>query len=87
MDFKKQLKTIKKALRQHPEEKPKASGGRAAEVYEPVCICRDRNGEFKNLYASEAEALKQAALLRQYNGAILKVYPCPDTPGWHLSSG
>ncbi|KIM07290.1 MAG: hypothetical protein KU38_10585 [Sulfurovum sp. FS08-3] len=84
MEFKKQLKQLKKALASHPTKPQPTTPPKDSKSY-AVCICRDSKGEFKTLYPTQLEALQQANLLLQTKGFKLKTYPCPDTLGWHLT--
>jgi heterodisulfide reductase subunit B len=50
----------------------------------PYCI--GKNGQAKNLYASEEEAFDVANHRNSESGIMLRVYPCPYNAGWHLTS-
>ncbi len=50
-----------------------------------LCLCTDSTGQPKYLYNSEASAQKEAHTLAAQKRVKLKVYPCPDNYGWHLS--
>ena len=41
----------------------------------------------KDLYESEADAGKRAAILKKEEGISLTVYKCPYEDGWHLTKG
>ena len=49
--------------------------------------CKDRNGNFKDLYFSEEAAKNRADILYKEQGVTLTVYPCPHNDGWHLTKG
>lgn len=49
------------------------------------CSCTDSKGQPKDLYASEEFAKKETNKLTAQKRVKLKVYPCPDHCGWHLS--
>lgn len=51
------------------------------------CTCVDSKGKPKELYLTQDIAEHQADELRLYQKQKLKVYPCPDTHGWHLTKG
>jgi len=84
MEFKKQLRQVKKAIEYHRihrgvkiiQEQPKEASS---------CSCQDKNGELKTLYPTQAKAVAQANEVWRFKGIRLKSYPCPDTLGWHLS--
>lgn len=48
-------------------------------------MCRGANGQAKESYRNEAEALRRASILRGEQGADLRVYPCEHGHGWHLT--
>ena len=50
-----------------------------------LCSCTDSTSQPKELYNSEASAQKEANTLVVQKRVRLKVYPCPDNYGWHLS--
>ncbi|MBN2824667.1 MAG: hypothetical protein JXQ76_05040 [Campylobacterales bacterium] len=83
--FKEELKRIKKLILAKPlptlfiqeQTNPKENA---------ICICQDSKGEFKTLYPTQTKASQQAKLLFETKGIKLKIYPCPDTLGWHLST-
>ena len=50
-----------------------------------LCSCTDSTDQPKELYDSEASAQKEAHTLATLKRVKLKVYPCPDNCGWHLS--
>jgi len=84
MEFKKQLKNIKKTIAYHRIH----NGFKLKEekrYNEPICICKDKNGEFKTLYITQKKAMDEAKEVWKSKGIKLKSYPCPDTLGWHLS--
>ena len=49
--------------------------------------CRGFDGKHKDLYFSEVDAWKRAAILKEEKGISLKVYKCPYNDGWHLTKG
>ena len=49
--------------------------------------CTGLAGKYKDLYESEADAGKRAAILRKEEGISLTVYKCPYEDGWHLTKG
>ena len=49
------------------------------------CFCLDSRGDFKYLYPSKKDALKQANHTWQTRRIKLTLYPCPYHCGWHLS--
>lgn len=50
-----------------------------------LCSCTDSTGQPKDLYNSEASAQNEGHILAAHKRVKLKVYPCPDNYGWHLS--
>jgi hypothetical protein len=50
-----------------------------------ICSCTDSKGQPKDLYNSEESAQREANALATQKRLQLKVYPCPDGYGWHLS--
>lgn len=86
MDFRKELKRIKKDMLTKNHQKPKKSI-----VYEynsshiDSCLCTDSQNRFKNLYFSEHEAERRAKYLFDEQGVYILVYPCPYRVGWHLT--
>ena len=51
----------------------------------PVCTSTD--GKPKDSYRNQSEAQRRADLLRQEQGATLRVYVCEHGHGWHLTKG
>ncbi len=49
------------------------------------CRYTDNSGRAKNLYSSEREAKRVAEYIYNTQKILLKIYPCPDVYGWHLS--
>ena len=52
---------------------------------ENFCRCIDSNGIPKLLYATHNEAERIERYVMQKRGILLKIYPCPNVKGWHLS--
>ena len=50
-----------------------------------LCSCTNSKGQPKDLYNSEKSAQKEATILVKQKRLKLKVYPCPDGCGWHLT--
>jgi len=51
-----------------------------------TCNCKDKRGKAKNLYPSEYEAQDQIDYILEERGKQLKMYPCPECEGFHLTS-
>ncbi|MEA2029170.1 MAG: hypothetical protein U9N49_09365 [Campylobacterota bacterium] len=83
MDFKKKLKKIKKRLPTKQTKMPHMA--KEKQPMEANCICKDKKGDFKKLYTTQDQAIKQAQEVWLSKGLKLKSYPCPYTLGWHLS--
>ncbi len=49
-------------------------------------VCIDGRGGSKELYRSREIAGKRAQISRREKGVSLKVYRCPFSDGWHLTS-
>ncbi len=49
--------------------------------------CRSADGQLKEAYLSERDALRRAGLLRKEQGVKLQVYKCEHGNGWHLTKG
>ena len=47
--------------------------------------CTDRNGTYKDLYASKKAAEMRANIIRKENNIALVSYRCPNDTGWHLT--
>jgi hypothetical protein len=83
MEFKRQLKKVKKSLEYHRIHR----GIKVEETFnskEPRCLCKDKKGEYKRLYPTQEDAVAQAHKIWQSLGVKLSSYPCPTTLGWHL---
>ena len=50
-----------------------------------ICSCTDAEGEIKFLYSTLKEAEEICKLNNSRIKGELKVYPCPESAGWHLS--
>ena len=50
-----------------------------------TCFCKDTQENFKYLYPTQKEALRQQAYTQKTKRIKLKVYACPYHCGWHLS--
>jgi hypothetical protein len=50
-----------------------------------LCACTDSRGQPKDLYNSEVSAQREVNALATQNRVRLKVYPCSNNCGWHLS--
>ena len=48
-------------------------------------ICRGSDGNLKEAYPTERDALRRAGLLRKEQGVKLNVYVCEHGNGWHLT--
>jgi len=82
MGYKKELKRIKKEIQSPSKPLSQPNNHRPQDN---ICICKDKRGDFKVLYPSQAKAIEQAQEVWRSKGIKLKSYPCPDTMGWHLS--
>jgi hypothetical protein len=49
--------------------------------------CTGADGTPKDSYRNQQEARRRAAILRQEQGATLRVYSCEHGDGWHLTRG
>jgi len=89
VEYKKILKCIKKEIETKEKKKSKRVIPKIEYYYDDLdnCLCTDRNHNFKNIYATELEAQKQAKFLQDEQDIFLIVYPCPYSSGWHLSRG
>jgi len=88
MEYKKTLKRIKKEIKAREKKISKRVIPYIEDYYDlDYCLCTDRNHNFKEIYATELEAQKQAKFLQDEQGIFLMVYPCPYSSGWHLSKG
>lgn len=75
-------------LNEHIQEMSKnASVVKDSTDHSAFCTCMDSKGNPKTLYLTQKIAEQKAEELRVYQKQILKVYPCPDTHGWHLTKG
>ncbi len=52
---------------------------------ETCTICRGADGQLKESYATERDALRRAGHLRKEMGVKLQVYECEHGNGWHLT--
>ena len=50
-----------------------------------TCFCKDSQKNFKYLYTTQKEALRQQVYTQTTKCIKLKIYPCPYHCGWHLS--
>ena len=50
-------------------------------------VCTGVNGTPKDSYRNRQEAQRRADILRQEQGAALRVYACEHGYGWHLTRG
>lgn len=50
-----------------------------------ACSCTDSNGNPKALYLTEADAEKQRIKSQSEQNVCLKIYPCNDGLGYHLT--
>ena len=50
-------------------------------------LCTGANGTPKDSYRNRQEAQRRADILRQEQGAALRVYACEHGYGWHLTRG
>jgi hypothetical protein len=49
--------------------------------------CTGTDGQPKDSYRNESEALRRADILQREQGADLRVYACEFGSGWHLTRG
>ena len=49
-------------------------------------LCTGKDGKAKDSYQSREDAQRRADILRQEQGAVLKIYACEHGNGWHLTS-
>ncbi len=52
---------------------------------EHACSCVDSLGNGKRLYDTREDAEKSRASSEEARNLSLRVYPCPDGGGWHLT--
>jgi len=51
-----------------------------------MCTCTDSEGNTKYLYPTQKEAVSVCKYHTQIKFKM-KVYPCPESNGWHISKG
>jgi len=86
-DFLRSLQTIKKHLAKTSKEDQNIEHSVKIKTRKTFCICKDAQGNPKNLYISQKEAQKELQHLLETQYISLEVYPCPSESGWHLTKG
>jgi hypothetical protein len=87
MDYKKELKRIKKEIIAKRQTRYKKRVTKVERIIEDIdyCLCTDRDNQFKKIYSTQLEAERVAKFLYDEQGVSLMVYPCPYSSGWHLT--
>ena len=80
-DFLKSLKTLKSHLLQHKKTTATYIPLTSQNKQKSICTCKDAQGEFKYLYATQNEL----TYLLSKKDIKLYAYLCPYEKGWHLT--
>lgn len=55
-------------------------------LFAHICGCTKRDGEAKRRYSTRSDAESTRLYILSQRGVRLRVYECPEGPGYHLTS-